>query len=604
VELRMEVVNDPAEPFATAALELAPFVLPTVPLKVSQFWTFKPETGDLPTLPVVAFQYHVLEHYPAFRALLQQGEGGRFAHLPPTAEELLGQHRLVAFIQELRAVLSTQPAARELLRSRLQQRPLDSPTVHRTLSSLLTLYSGGHSRYLKYYGPPQTIEPIPYHRVLEMTDRELERFHGKVVFIGVSAASHWDQEDIFYTAYPGPGNAFYISGVEVAATAFGNLLEGSAVEPLAPIPLMIWHLLWGIGIGLLARLLPAGRAIPVTLLLALGYSLAVYWAFVDRELWLPWVVPLFVQALPALFLGLWLGYREASHGRAQIATALNRYLPDHVARELAGDLSRSGTEGQLLQGVCMATDAEQYTTLAERLPPQVLSGLLNDYYQVIFEPIQASGGFVSDVVGDAALGLWMHAREDDSRLDRERSCGAALDILAAVEAFNHDREHVLPIRIGLHFGEVYVGDVGAGHHFEYRAVGDIVNTATRIEQAAKQLGVRVLVSGDVLGSVPGYVVRDLGLFQLAGKRRPVHLFELMARTGSCPGHIPQLLRLFEQARTLLLQGDWGGAWDAFVRLAENYPDDGPTRFFLQYCKHGLAGMLESEDTRIVRLQRK
>ncbi len=97
------------------------------------------------------------------------------------------------------------------------------------------------------------------------------------------------------------------------------------------------------------------------------------------------------------------------------------------------------------------------------------------------------------------LAVWATTEPDLSL--RSRACLAALDIASAVDRFNAASGRLaLPTRIGLHSGQLLLGSVGAMDHYEYRAVGDIVNTATRLEGLNKHLGTRLLVER---GGAPG-----------------------------------------------------------------------------------------------------
>ena len=114
------------------------------------------------------------------------------------------------------------------------------------------------------------------------------------------------------------------------------------------------------------------------------------------------------------------------------------------------------------------------------MEPAELGALMNRYYGVLFEPVKRHGGLVQDVVGDSMLAIWATTEPDASL--RSRACLAALDIASAVDRFNATSgRFALPTRIGLHSGRLLLGSVGAIDHYEYRAVGDIVNTATRLE---------------------------------------------------------------------------------------------------------------------------
>ena len=122
---------------------------------------------------------------------------------------------------------------------------------------------------------------------------------------------------------------------------------------------------------------------------------------------------------------------------------------------------------------------------------------MNRYYGVLFEPVKQHGGLVQDVVGDSMLAIWATTEPDASL--RNRAMVAALAAATAVDRFNAaSGRFALPTRIGLHSGRLLLGSVGAIDHYEYRAVGDIVNTATRLEGLNKHLGTRLLVSAEVL----------------------------------------------------------------------------------------------------------
>jgi adenylate cyclase len=571
-----ETLLNPLPLFKEAAVALAPFTLPGVPIKVSQFWKFKPETGDTPTLPALAFQYHALPLYGQFRELLlEAGYGGP---LPESSGELLAVPGLANWMNGVRLAFLQQPK----LAGRLYQQLNKASYETDRLRALIALYAGNHSQYLNYYGPPHSIKSIPYHQVLKMSPRELEQFRGKAVFVGVSEAFQWDQIDTFHTVYSDSETGHNIAGVEIAATAFSNLLQGVWLEPLPLAHGLLLLLLWGGVIGLLCRVLPAGWAILAVVSAAVLYLVAAYLSFGRGQLWLPMVTPLVLQTLPVLFVGIFLSYRQAHGERANIVAALSHYLPAQVVEDAANSIHRVGGAGKSVYGVCLATDGEQYTRLSERLSPRELRDLLNAYYEILFGVIHQRGGMVSDVVGDSVLALWIDPESKAS--DRTQACHAALELIEAVNGFNKTRgELALPTRIGLHFGEVFIGDVGAGKHFEYRAVGDTVNTASRIEGANKFFGTRLLVSEEGLAGVKGLVIRELGLFRLAGKSKGVRLFEPLGLELGGRDEINHLAWSFDQALAVFQRREWGRAFELFSRLVQEYPHDGPSAYYLQLC---------------------
>jgi adenylate cyclase len=239
--------------------------------------------------------------------------------------------------------------------------------------------------------------------------------------------------------------------------------------------------------------------------------------------------------------------------------------------------------GQQVHGIVLATDASQYTTLSERLAPAQLHQLMNEYYASLFVPIREAGGVVSDVIGDAALAIWSAGGADAEQ--RRQACRAALHACRAVDAFNRSHASaMLPTRMGLHCGEVVMGHVGAVDHYEYRAVGDIVNTATRIEGLNKRLGTRVLASESVVEGLGDIRCRALGRFMLAGKTRPLTLYELIDAQDETAEAAHRDQTLFHGALQAFQAQQWREAAEGFEAFTERHPGDGPSRYYLDLCQ--------------------
>jgi adenylate cyclase len=246
--------------------------------------------------------------------------------------------------------------------------------------------------------------------------------------------------------------------------------------------------------------------------------------------------------------------------------------------------------GVLMHGVCLATDAGQYTTLSESISPLELHKLMNDYYAAIFPGVKSRNGLISDVIGDAMLAVWA-TKKIDNKL-RLNACCAALEIKSAVDEFNESSPHYLATRMGLHYGEMRLGNVGAKEHFEYRAVGDTVNTSTRIEGLNKLLGTGILASAPVIDGLSEFITREVGTFLLKGKINPVTLFELMGLKTKVDQtdnvNCLQLNTLFANALAAFKVHELSEALAKFKAIHKLYPDDGPTRFYIHYLQKQLS----------------
>lgn len=586
-QISIEKRVPPIPELARSALGLAPFPLPKVPAKVSQVWLFKPEIGDAPTMPMVALQAYCSSVYDELLAMLRTVAPDRLNELPARVGASDADEPVQVVAQKLRRMFQSDGTLAGRLTERLRTAdPQVDPARLALLESLIEGYASPHSGYLNFYGPPRTVNTVPYYRVLEMGDADTVAdggtFSGKAVFVGYSEQLQPEQKDGFYTVYS-QETGLDLSGVEIAATAFANLLERRTLRLASTPTELTLVLFWGLLLVLGLRLAPTRALIPVALGLGGLYFATVYALFERGDYWLPLAVPLLWQVPLATLAVLMWNYRDAYRERQNIREAFGYHLPSEVVDQLASGLGDITAPSQQMYGICLATDAGHYTTLSEKLLPAELHDVMNRYYETIFAPVRLAGGVVSDVIGDAMLAIW--ASESPSESLRRQACQAALDIAESVDGFNRVQGTVaLPTRIGLHCGELALGHIGAIDHYEYRAVGDIVNTATRIEGLNKQLGTSVLASGEVIRGLDDFVTRELGRFLLKNKTRPVCIHELIERDGEAQPDSTDSFAQFATAREAFQQQRWTEAIDAFSAFIERRGEDGPARYYLSLCE--------------------
>jgi adenylate cyclase len=133
-------------------------------------------------------------------------------------------------------------------------------------------------------------------------------------------------------------------------------------------------------------------------------------------------------------------------------------------------------------------------------------------------------------------------------------------------------------------------------------VGDAVNTASRIEQLNKQLGTRLLATDTVVGDLGEFESRPLGRFRLVGKQEALAMVELLGPAGG--GDRGAWLDRFAEALAVFETQRWAEAAAAFETVLAGRPDDGPSLFYLEHCRHYLAGAPAPPDPGVIRLERK
>jgi adenylate cyclase len=589
-EMNIEKLVPPISLLAQSSVALAPFPLPKVPVKVSQYWTFKTAAGDTPTLPVVTFQIFALDMYDEFIKLLEKAHQSNTVQIPHSMNEIITKRAVVKVVQTIRDIFESDSQIAERMIEELQESRQSSADERKRqiLTSLIRMYQSASSQYLNFYGPPRTVTSIPYYEVLQLKkksaagDKKFD-FTGKAVFIGSSEELQPEQRDGFYTVFSG-SSGLDISGVEIAATAFANLLENSPVQVLRLREHIAVLFLWGVVTGIFSRLFSTAIAVVSMIVISALFFIIVLYQFTTSGIWYPVVVPLLFQ-VPLAFSGAiaW-KYFDTNKERQNIRKAFSYYLPDDIVEQISQNIGHVKTSSQVVYGTCLSTDIEQYTSLSETMDPKELSSLINKYYEAVFEPVRQHGGIVSNVVADSMLALWVTVNPENA--SRTEACRATLGIAKAVQRFNQSLEAVqLPTRIGLHTGQIVLGSIGAIDHFEYRPIGDIVNTATRIDGLNKHLGTRILVSEDVLHHIDGFLTRELGKFLLVGKSKSLVVHELVCLMEEANQQQKNLCVLFSKAIDAFRRKSWGEAVEKFSALLYGHKGDGPSGFYLDLSEH-------------------
>ena len=570
-----EPIIEPIPLLKHAALMTAPFPLPKTSSTVKEFWKYS--SGSLPTFPVCIFQYFVLQQaYPEIRQLLAIIDPENVSSMPKT---FAGFKKQGSPFDELQGLFQESFSKDEATLDLTEQHLVDAhfaPDKKRLLRSWLALLRNEEKQFLNHYGDVGTIRTIPFAEALADKQADLEMFKDKIILIGYSENIEPEKYQGLYTTFSTISGKV-ISPIEIAATAVANMLDGAWLIPFEPVDQMCLVMLWGVMLSLIFRTLSYKFSMSLTMLLLLAYLWFCRYLFESSYIWMPLVIPV----LQAIIVLLWQS--------ATYIIRLRQVSGSHLPPEVIDEITRKGKiekEGILMHGVCLATDIDQYTSLSEDLGSRQIAKLINNYNAVTYPRITARKGLILNNIGDAILAGWV-SKKIDSKLRRD-ACHAALEIKEAVERFNKTSVYPLQTRIGLHYGDMEMSFVGADGRFEYRAVGDTVNTATRIEGLNKMLGTRILVSTPVIEGLPDFLSRELGAFLLKGKKQVVTVYELMGihkESQNDQRQNRELLVSFNQALALFKEKQWQASLEAFSALNKIFPDDGPTLFYLKYLRN-------------------
>ncbi len=584
-QLSYESIVDSLPVFEKAALGSAPFLLPKTASTVKQFWTNKKSAGDIATFPVAIFQCYIFKQaYQEIVQLLYQLNSPSNFRFPKTFQQFADKTDVFEAIQRIQTELINNDTSLLQFNQLINQTNYSDNKKQLLISWLAMLKASESSLYFNHYGRAGHITTIPFYQALVSDILKPDLFKDKIVLIGYSENIEPEKRQGLYTVFS-TNNSEVSSPIEIAATAVANLIDNSWVKPLYPLYQFFLVFGWSLLLISICCFSSYKKAVSLVIALNIAYLYLAYEIFVNTYVWFPLFTPIILLTLFVLMIKSMSHFFKGRKDHQKMQKAFSLYLPGDVVSSITTqhDANSMNLYGELMQGVCMATDAGQYTTLSESMEPQKLNDLMNAYYGVMFPLVKKYQGMISDILGDAMFAIWPRAVHEQQH--RTHACLTALEILTSIDQFNDFQPDQLPTRIGLHFGDIRLGNVGADYHYEYRAVGDTVNTATRIEGLNKLLGTRILVSADVINDLKDFFTREIGIFLLKGKTKPIHIYELMGKKSDPQNsRITIIVADFSKALNLFKQQQWSEALDAWLDIERIHPGDGPTLFYIQYLK--------------------
>jgi adenylate cyclase len=430
-------------------------------------------------------------------------------------------------------------------------------------------------RWINYYGPPGIIPHINYARALEIPP---EFFKDKAVFIGARVFTKFaaDRKDEYRSPY-----GLWLKentltpGVEIQATQYLNHIRGdwlrrSDVEWWIAALIGVFA---GVGLIRMRPWIAAGTAIVA----ALAFVVGAYFLFRDAHLWFPWVIPVAVQLPLALTVAVVYQSFRLYMDNKLLEQSLARHLSPVRAKQLLRQrkLLQPGAEKQLLS--IMFTDIADFTKLSEGMDSGELARLMNNYFEEAISCVYETDGFLVKLIGDALFAIWNAPLGQPDH--HERVFRSALLLKERVAEFSGPGSLVLRTRIGIHAGVADVGNFGSAKRFDYTAIGESVNLASRLEGLNKHLGTQILASRDAEAAVGGkFHFRCVGRFRLKGFEKAIEVCELLTEPA-------EWQKTFAEALDHFIARNFDAAEAAFCRVLKLNPNDGPSRFYLSRIEH-------------------
>ena len=205
----------------------------------------------------------------------------------------------------------------------------------------------------------------------------------------------------------------------------------------------------------------------------------------------------------------------------------------------------SGIEERVL--AIMFTDIVSFTSTCEKMSATEVAEFINQHLSLVSSCVEHEGGTIDKFIGDAVMGVWgAPAPNPDHAAAAAR---AARGVMRAKEEADTAGQPGYAVKIGLNSGRAVVGNVGAERRYNYTAVGETVNIASRLESVPGDYACRIVVGPDTAAAIRDpFVLNELDWVKVKGKDEPLAVYELVAEKQ---GAAPEVLAYPEQYHAAL-----------------------------------------------------
>lgn len=451
---------------------------------------------------------------------------------------------------------------------------------------------------LRWYGDIQNFPKVPLWKLIQAKpdDKKMhDILKNTIVFVGASAYGAYDLRHTPINAML-PGIYFHMNMTKM-------LLDGNHFKPSSESTVYSWLLLI-IGTCLMLVIQYFGHAI-LDLFSMITMVLAAY--FVDTYYLLPlgYDIKLFFCLFSIVSCYSWntfVNFYLANKDKAFLKNAFGSYISPELIDEMysTGEPPKLGGDSGII--TAYFTDIQGFSTFSEKLSATELVELLNEYLTAMTDILLEDRGTLDKYEGDAIIAFFGAPMPLPDHATR--SCKVALAMQKSLVELTvkwksegdkwPEIVHAMKMRIGINTGEIVTGNMGSRDRMNYTMMGDSVNLAARLEEAAKQYGIFTQLSQYTKDEIEDGIFhfRELDTIKVMGKTEPVTTFDLIGLVGDTEDFLVELCEKFDKGIALYKAQQWDDAISIFNETLafehKRFPDlmekSNPSKIYIERCE--------------------
>ncbi|MBW3005150.1 adenylate/guanylate cyclase domain-containing protein [Candidatus Woesearchaeota archaeon] len=399
-----------------------------------------------------------------------------------------------------------------------------------------------------------------------------DEFKNKLVLIGATSPDMHD--DYFVPTSKGKA----MPGVEIHANTIHTMINKDFLKEQPKWSVILLMLLASLGISLIIYRFRIKITTIIAPIILLAYLFLAIYAFEYGIIMNLVFVPLAIVSTYT-FEVVYL-YSAEKKEREKTMGAFSKYVSPAVVDELMKDPEKLKLGGARKEITVFFSDIRGFTTISEKLSPEKLVHILNEYLTAMTDIVMKHEGVVDKYIGDAIMAFWGAPMKQPDHA--EMACSTSVDMIKKLSELRKkwaaEKFPEINIGIGLNTGFAVIGNMGSYERFDYTAMGDTINLGSRLEGLTKSYGVQIIVSESTKKAVKNkFIFRKLDLVRVKGKNKPITIYELICRSNE--EHDSDKIQAYEEGLKLYLDQKWDRAIKEFEKV-----NDFASKEFIKRCK--------------------
>lgn len=386
-------------------------------------------------------------------------------------------------------------------------------------------HNGDKFIFVNFRGGTRTFNTVPYYQVYENI-APYKFFKNKIVLVGIFS------ETVSLDLWATPFTRFdrvRMPGVEFIANAIYTILYQDFLRKTDKLLDFFLIIFLGILTSIFSYQFGFLKGFLISMAEAIIVLAGIFYLFESKNLIIPMVSPFLSISSTYAGVMLYKGLTEERE-KKKIRNTFARYVTPQVVEEILENPEAIALGGKRKECTILFSDIRGFTSMSEKMPPEEVVSILNEYFTVMVKIIFEYGGTLDKFIGDAIMAVWGAPVSHPDDAKRAVLCALQMrkELKRLQEKWKNEKKPVFETGIGINTGEVVVGNIGSERRMDYTVIGDNVNLASRLESLNKQYNSHILISEMTYQKVKDVVeVRPIEEVQVKGRTEKVMVYEVI-----------------------------------------------------------------------------